>query len=151
MKYYTILVAALLLASCASAGEPFPGTPNLLIKGTTTAVSEDISSHCVQGGGRIVSEGRSSMICAKPLDDSFGATMYRALLTEGSTASNPEINVQTSWAKEKGGVRLSAIAWVEHQNAFGKTTRNYLDAPNLKRNLLAGLERVQKRVENKRD
>lgn len=143
------LAATLLLSACATTGEPFEGTPNVLVKASAQAVADDLTAHCAQGGGRIVDEGRASLVCAKPFDGSFSALMYRALLTEGSSASNPEVNVQTSWSKEKGGVRLNAIAWVEHQNAFGKTARDYLEAPNLKRELQAGLERVRDRLAKK--
>ncbi|MBE2244770.1 MAG: hypothetical protein IAE86_18590 [Burkholderiaceae bacterium] len=146
---FVSLAATLLLTACATTGEPFEGTPSVLVKASAQAVADDLSAHCAQGCGRIVDGGRASLVCAKPFDGSFGALMYRALLTEGSSASNPEVNVQPSWSKEKGGVRLSALAWVEHQNAFGKATRDYLDAPNLKRELQAGLERVRDRLAKK--
>lgn len=141
-----LLVCNATLAGCASDQQPFDGTPNTFISAKAEAISDRLSLSCIEGGGRIAEQSKSHIVCAKPFDGSFGALMYRALLTEGSTASNPEVNVQTTWAKEGNGYRLAARSWVEHQNAFGKTTRNYLEAPNIKRELQAGLERIRDRL-----
>jgi hypothetical protein len=80
------------------------------------------------------------------MDGSMNSLVLRALVTE-HYSSNPEINVQSSWAAQGNGVRVSSISWMEHQNAFGKTTKNYLDQPASKRSLQAGLEKMKATIE----
>jgi hypothetical protein len=139
---------SILLSACASSQEPFVGNPNVHVAGVTpTQLAGRSVMKCVQNGGRLVERSDYHTVCAKPMDGSFGSLMYRALLTE-RYASNPEVSVQTSWAPEANGVRVSATAWIEHQNAFGKTTRNYIEAPDMKRQMQAGLEAMKAKLES---
>lgn len=127
----SIKIAALIgvgvLSGCATSGtKEFAGKPSVVITGMTQEDAQArFTSRCLSKGGRIVETNAYSITCARPMDDSMGSLFYRALATE-RYASNPEGHTQAAWANAgQNKLRITVNGWLEHQNAFGKTTRNY--------------------------
>lgn len=147
-KSYLIssVLLASVLAGCATE-QPFEGIPTTFIRTTPNQIASHLSYKCLQGGGHIVEQTQYNFTCAVPMDGSMSSLFIRALVTENN-ASNPEFNVQSSWTIEGNGVRVTSIAWMEHQNAFGKTTRNPLNHPDRMRELQAGLEKMKAALES---
>ncbi|HEJ4022856.1 TPA: hypothetical protein SL472_003592 [Pseudomonas aeruginosa] len=139
MSIGAITLAA--LSGCASNVKPFPGAPTVAIKGATPEQAEGFYSNwCLSNGGRLVSSSNNQVVCAKVIPmDTYGM-LYRGLMTE-RYASDPETNFQFSWARFGGDLRVYLSAWVEHQNAYGKTTRNYLNQDSSKHELQAVAEK----------
>lgn len=128
MNKVILLPVIYVLTSCASMSgkPPFSGTPTVVIDGMTSGDAQShFTSKCLVSGGRIMESTTYSVTCAKPMGDSFGDLMFRSLFTE-QNASNPDIMLQSAWAKAGNDkLRISLTGWMEHQNAFGKTTRNH--------------------------
>jgi hypothetical protein len=59
-----------------------------------------------------------------PMSNSFKEDLYRALVVEQRGASNPDFHFQWTLVDMPNGVQATAHTWIEHQNAFGKTTRD---------------------------
>jgi len=149
LKLLCYLAVALSLSACSSTPTrpPFPGQPLVDVRGVS---SEELQSrlalNCLNGG-RVVQSSQFSVTCAKPMGSSMAELMYRALLTE-KYASNPDIMVQVAWATVGGGtMRVTASSWLEHQNAFGKTTRSDLNADDTKYSLQEALDNLKRNIE----
>lgn len=141
--------ALLFLTTACATEQAFEGSPNVFIHASPQQIANHLSYNCLTVGGRIVGQSNYHFVCAKPMDTSMGSMLYRSLLTE-RYSSNPEVTVQTSWSVRQNGTYVSAAAWTEHQSAFGKTTKNYLDQPSWKRNLQDGLEKMKETLEGQR-
>lgn len=126
---------------------PFPGQPFVEVAGISPEeIQSRFSVNCLDGG-RIVASSQYSVTCARPMGGSVGELAYRALLTERN-ASNPDLMLQTAWAKtSQGTIRVTATLWVEHQSAFGKTTRNDLAADETKYQIQESLNTFKRNVE----
>lgn len=145
----TYSLAAVFISACSATPTrpPFQGQPFVEVKGITAEeIQSRFSVNCLNGG-KIVQSTSYSLTCARPMGDSTAELMYRALLTE-KYASNPEVMMQTAWAKTSYGVmKVTATVWIEHQNAFGKATRNDLNADSTKYQLQEGLDKFKRNVE----
>ncbi len=145
----TYSLAAVFISACSTSPTrpPFHGQPFVEVKGITAEeIQSRFSVNCLDGG-KIVQSTSYSLTCARPMGDSTAELMYRALLTE-KYASNPEVMMQTAWAKTSDGVmKVTATIWIEHQNAFGKATRNDLNADSTKYQLQEGLDKFKRNVE----
>ncbi|UCV28087.1 hypothetical protein [Ferribacterium limneticum] len=145
-----IVGLAVSLAGCSSAPSrpPFKGQPSVEVNGIAgDEIQSRFSVNCLDGGGKVVQSSQFSLTCATPMGSSMREMMFRALLTE-KYASNPEITVQLAWAKLSAGkMKVTATAWLEHQNAFGKSTRDSLDADATKYELQGALDTFKKNVE----
>ncbi len=145
-------VVALSVAACSSAPArpPFKGYPFVDVKGINAEeIQSRFSVNCLDGG-RISQVGPYSLTCARPMGDSIGELMYRGLLTE-KYASNPEIMTQTAWAKTvTGTMRITVTVWFEHQNAFGKTTREGFNDDNTKYTIQGALDNFKRSIEESR-
>lgn len=148
-KISTYLLIAVLVTGCGSSPTrpPFQGQPFVEVKGITAEeIQSRFSVNCLDGG-KVVQSTPYSLTCARPMGDSMGELMYRALLTE-KYASNPEVMTQTAWAKTtSGAMRVTATVWIEHQNAFGKTTRNDFNGDNTKYQIQEALDKFKRSVE----
>jgi hypothetical protein len=62
------------------------------------------------------------------MGNSFKETAYKALATE-RYASNPDFHYQWTFVESFDGVDVlvNSTEWIEHQNAFGKTTRDEIN------------------------
>jgi hypothetical protein len=83
-----------------------------------------MATACAVGGGRLVSNTATLVECTMPMGDSFKENMYRALVVEQRGASNPDFHYQWTFIDSPEGTLATAHTWIEHQNAFGKTTRD---------------------------
>lgn len=139
------------LVGCASTPSqpPFRGSPSVEVERITgEEIQARFSVNCLEGGGKVVQSSLYSLTCSTPMGTSFQHMMYRALLTENN-ASTPDILLQFAWVKVSSGkMKVTATAWVEHQNAFGKSTRNSLDADATKYELQAALNGFKKNVDS---
>jgi hypothetical protein len=144
--------AVVFVAACSGAPlrPPFPGQPFVEVSGITPEeVQSRFSVNCLDGG-RVIASSQFSVTCARPMGGSTGELMYRALLTERN-ASNPDLMMQTAWTKTLGGtIRVTATLWIEHQNAFGKITRNDLAADETKYQIQEALNTFKRNVEMSR-
>lgn len=144
---YSLTAAFVAACSATPARPPFQGQPFVEVKGVTAEeIQSRFSVNCLDGG-KIVQSTSYSLTCARPMGDSSAELMYRALLTE-KYASNPEVMMQVAWSKTSAGaMRVTATTWIEHQNAFGKVTRNDLNADSTKYQLQEGLDKFKRNVE----
>jgi hypothetical protein len=83
-----------------------------------------MATACAAGGGRLVTNTVTLVECTMPMGDSFKENMYRALVVEQRGASNPDFHYQWTFLDSPEGTLATAHTWMEHQNAFGKTTRD---------------------------
>lgn len=144
---YSLAAAFVTACSATPVRPPFQGQPFVEVKGVTAEeIQSRFSVNCLDGG-KIVQSTSYSLTCARPMGGSTAELMYRALLTE-KYASNPEVMMQTAWAKTSyGTMRVTATVWIEHQNAFGKATRNDLNADSTKYQIQEGLDKFKRNVE----
>ncbi|NID05888.1 hypothetical protein HBF26_13390 [Luteibacter jiangsuensis] len=94
-----------------------------------------MATACAAGGGRLVTNTVTLVECTMPMGDSFKENMYRALLVEQRGASNPDFHYQWTFIDSPEGTLATAHTWIEHQNAFGKTTRDDV-GPGMAGNIL---------------
>lgn len=148
-RLLSILTLALSIVACnSSPTRPiFQGQPFVEVTGISAEeIQSRFSVNCLDGG-KIVQNSPYSVTCARPMGDSMGEMMYRAMLTE-KYASNPEVMIQTAWAKtSSGAMRVTATMWIEHQNAFGKATRNDLNADNTRYQIQEALDKFKSNAE----
>lgn len=148
----TVIVGLeILLAGCTSAPSrpPFTGQPSVEVNGITgDEIQARFSVGCLDGGGKVIQSSPYSLTCATPMGTSTRDMLYRALLTEGN-ASNPDVVLQFSWAKlPSARMKVTATGWIEHQNAFGKSTRNSLNGDATKYELQEALDGFKKNFES---
>lgn len=146
-----ILGLAVSLSGCTSAPSrpPFKGQPSVEVNGITgDDIQARFSINCLDAGGKVVQSSPYSLTCATPMGTSTRDMLYRALLTEGN-ASNPDVVLQFAWAKlTSARMKVTATGWIEHQNAFGKSTRNALNGDSTKYELQEALDGFKKNVES---
>ena len=145
--WYSIVVLSVAACGSAPTRAPFQGYPFVEVKGITAEeIQSRFSVNCLEGG-KVVHSSPYSVTCARPMGDSMGELMYRALLTE-KYASNPELMMQSAWTKTSSGMmRVTATAWIEHQNAFGKASRNDLNQDSNKYAIQEALDNFKRNVE----
>lgn len=148
-KLLCYLALVLSLSACSTAPEraPFSGQPLVDIRGISSEeLQSRIALNCLNGG-RVVQSSQFSVTCARPMGSSMSELMYRALLTE-KYASNPDVIAQIAWASAGDGtMRITATMWLEHQSAFGKTTRNDLNDDSTKYTLQDALDNLKHKIE----
>lgn len=146
-SHYVVLALFVTACSAAPTQPAFKGQPFVEVRGVTAEeIISRFSVNCLDGG-KIVQSTSHSLTCARSMGASGGELIYRALLTE-KNASNPEVMMQTAWTKTlSGAMRVTAIAWIEHQNAFGKVTRNDLNDDSTKYQIQEALEKFKLNVE----
>lgn len=120
------LVCIAILAGCAGPGQNNVAVPSTIIQ-TQSAdqVRESLVGVCAGAGMVVQSTSPGHVTCSKPLDQQAQGFLYKALLTERH-ASTPEIFSHFIIYQSSSGVGVSVREWIEHQNAYGKTTKNYL-------------------------
>lgn len=120
-----LLLTPALVVGCATAPNGPPPPSSAFFRNATSAyVAPRLASACATGGGRLVSDTVNLVECTMPMGDSFKENLYRALLVEQRGASNPDFHFQWTLVDMPNGVQATAHTWIEHQNAFGKTTRD---------------------------
>lgn len=152
IRLVTILVViSVSLAGCSSTPSrpPFKGQPSVEVSGITgEEIQARFSVNCLDSGGKVVQSSAYSLTCSTPMGTSTRDMLYRALLTEGN-ASNPDVVLQFAWAKSPSArMKVTATGWIEHQNAFGKSTRNSLNGDATKYELQEALDGFKKNVES---
>lgn len=152
MKYQQITLYFLFVFCVAACGntpprQAFKGQPFIDVRGITPEeIQSRLSVNCLDGG-KILQSTPYSLTCAKAMGMSGSELAYRALLTE-QNASNPDFILQFAWAKTPTGtLRVTATGWIEHQNAFGKVTRNDLNDDSTKYQIQEALEKFKRNVE----
>lgn len=114
-------VAALTaVAGCATTPQAPYRTPQVTIVGATVdQVKLPIIQNCVSGGGSVESNSDHQVICAKPMDDSFGSLMYRALATP-QYSTNPVLRARSTLVQSGGNVFVTIDTYSQYQNAYGQ-------------------------------
>lgn len=126
----------LFISSCATAPSGPPPPSSLLFPGGQAPyIAPRMATACAVGGGRLVTNTVTLVECTMPMGDSFKEHMYRALVVEQRGASNPDFHYQWTFIDSPEGTLATAHTWIEHQNAFGKTTRDDI-GPGMAGNIL---------------
>lgn len=139
---------AILSTGCSVSPQrpPFQGYPFVEVEGVTPEEIQSRFGVSCLNGGRIIQTTAYSVTCARPMGSSMIELTYRALMTE-TNASNPDMVLQTAWARTSSGkIRVTATAWIEHQSAFGKTSRNDLDDDSTKYSIQEALEKFKRNI-----
>lgn len=122
---WLLLLTPALLVGCATTPSGPPPPSSVFFRGATSAyVAPRLGVACATGGGRLVSDTVNLVECTMPMSNSFKEDLYRALVVEQRGASNPDFHFQWTLVDMPNGVQATAHTWIEHQNAFGKTTRD---------------------------
>lgn len=133
----------LLLAGCATTPQVPYRAPQTTIRGATAEqVKLPIIQACVSGGGSVESSTDHQVICAKPMDDSFGSLMYRALATP-QYSTNPVGRVRYTLVESGGSVFVTADMYLQHQNAFGQVNTTPITNGNIAAQGQAMLDRIK--------
>jgi hypothetical protein len=106
--------------------QPSPPTTVTLENAHIEKIQSAFAIACSRFGGRIVSQSANMLECAKPMGNSFKENLYKAAATE-QYASNPDFHYQWSYVQSEDAVIVNSTEWLEHQNAFGKTTRDSIN------------------------
>ena len=125
-KYLTLALMFLVTVSvsgCATTSGPPPLTTVTLDRAHIEKIQSIFAMACSNFSGRIVNQTSNTLECARPMGNSFKENLYKAAATE-QYASNPDFHYQWSYFQTESGVVVNSTEWIEHQNAFGKTTRD---------------------------
>lgn len=140
MKAILPLFAVLALTGCAGQNSKPYRAPHVTVRGATV---DDARSYygvkCVEGNGRIETNTPQQLVCIKPFEGSFGEIMYQVLMTE-RYASTPETKVRFNFFQNRDATTISVDVYIEHQNGFGKVTKNYMRNGNLAAQIQSGLD-----------
>jgi hypothetical protein len=118
----TLCLVTAAISGCATAPQEPQPTSVTLERVHIEKVQSAFALACANNQGRIVNQTVNSLECAKPMGNSFKETLYKAAATE-NYASNPDFHYQWTFVQTDSGVIVNSYEWLEHQNAFGKTTR----------------------------
>jgi hypothetical protein len=120
--------AVFTLAACASAPPSAPPLPTSVFfeRADFSKVAGVFVAACSTVGGRVVTQTPNLVECAKPMGNNWRENVYRAVAVEQAGASNPDFHYQWTFVQSSDGidVTVNSSEWIEHQNAFGKTTRD---------------------------
>lgn len=145
--YLAPTIALLLLAGCATTPQVPYRAPQATIQGATAEqVKLPIIQACVSGGGSVENSTEHQVICAKPMDDSFGSLMYRALATP-QYSTNPVGRVRYTLVETAGSVFVTADMYLQHQNAFGQVNTTPITNGNIAAQGQAMLDRIKASIE----
>lgn len=122
-KWIVAVSLAGILAGCASMPREAPVTHVVLEHATLEKISAAFTLACSELGGRIVNQTANMLECAKPMGNSFKENLYKAAATE-RYASNPDFHFQWTFYQTEAGIAANSNEWIEHQNGFGRTTRD---------------------------
>ncbi len=145
MKMKNGLGTALLLAltGCATGSQIPYRVPQATIRGATSEqVKLPIIQSCVTGGGSVETATSNQVICAKPMDGSFGSMMYRALVTP-AYSTNPVVRARYTLVESGGSVFVTIDMFSQYQNAYGQTTTDPVQNGNVAAQAQAMLDRIK--------
>lgn len=145
---YTAVAATVVLCSCATTPQVPYRVPQITIVGAKSEqVKLPIIQACISGGGSIEVSTEHQVICAKPMDDSFGSLMYRALATP-QYSTNPVGRARYTISETGGSVFVTVDTYLQHENAFGQTSTTPIRNGNLAAQAQAMLERIKASIES---
>tara|TARA_R110002072_G_scaffold298960_1_gene473681 strand:+ start:2069 stop:2539 length:471 start_codon:yes stop_codon:yes gene_type:complete len=143
---YLWMILVLTATGCVSQGTANL-TPSTIIETQgLSQVRDALASSCAAASMSVTASTRNNITCSKPLDSGSQGFFYRALLTEPN-ASMPEIYSSFSIYQRSDGIGVSVTEWVQHQNAFGKTTKNYLKQKKSLRGMQDYLDKLKGRLD----
>lgn len=145
MRYFWIILA-LTATGCANQGTANLAPATIIETQSLDRVRDALASSCAEASMSVSASTRNNVTCSKPLDTAGQGLLYRALLTEPN-ASMPEIYTSFSIYQRSDGIGVSVTEWVQHQNAFGKTTKNYLKQKKSLRGMQDFLDRLKGRLD----
>lgn len=153
MKLKLIGAATLMLsvAGCATTPKIPYRVPQATIKGATAEqVKMPIIQACASGGGSIETATDHQVICAKPMDDSFGSLLYRALATP-QYATNPVVRARYTLVESGGSVFVTIDMFSQYQNAFGQVNTTPIQNGELASKAQGMLDRIKASIEGAED
>lgn len=144
-----IAAGAVILASagCATTPQAPYRVPQATIKGATAEqVKMPIMQACASAGGSIETATDHQIICAKPMDDSMGSLLYRALATP-KYATNPVIRARYTLVESGGSVFVTIDTFSQYQNAFGQVNTTPIQNGNIAAQAQGMLDRIKASIE----
>ena len=134
---------AMLCAGCATTPTVPYRAPTVMINDMSAEEAKlEIIKNCIGGGGVVAVNTPTQLICSKPMDDSFGSLMYRALVTP-RYSTNPEAKARYSFTEANGKLFIAIDMALEYENAFGQLNRTPITNGNIAANAQAMLDRIK--------
>ena len=119
MRFAVILVL-LTLAGCASTPRVAYVPPTATFRGVTSdEFRAEMIQRCVRNGATPTVNTESQLVCAKPMDDSMGSLMFRALATP-QYSTNPLVQVRFNMAKMGSDLIVVTDFYYEFETAYGQ-------------------------------
>lgn len=122
--YLAVIFGVLIASGCAnSPSKTQLPTSAMFERVQIDRVASAFALACPAIGGRMISQTTNMIECAKPMGDSLKETSYRMLATTDGSA---DFHLQWTFMQSADGIDVvvNCNEWIEHQNAFGKTTRD---------------------------
>jgi hypothetical protein len=114
------VIVLLTLAGCASTPRVAYVPPTATLRGVTSdAFRAEMIQRCVRNGATPTVNTESQLVCAKPMDDSMGSLMFRALVTP-QYSTNPLVQVRFNMAKMGADLIVVTDFYYEFETAYGQ-------------------------------
>lgn len=142
MSRWALWLVAGLMSGCANSptgqrvADPTITIPNMDIE----QAKEFYTERCSKNTGRIFDASDYSIGCAMSNSRLAAPDVLLQMFSQPMSTTQPEVLVQYSWANAHPGSRISVRAWIETQNAFGRTDRQYLNSDRHRRELQEELD-----------
>jgi PBP1b-binding outer membrane lipoprotein LpoB len=141
------IALALVLSGCASSPSTPYRAPQVTISGNATEQAKmTIVQSCVTGGGSVEQNTPNQLVCSKPMDGSFGALMYRAMLTP-AYSTNPDLKARYAFVNTGSQTFITIDTYIEHQNAYGQITHSPVQNNQLAAKAQAMLDAIKTQIE----
>jgi hypothetical protein len=147
IKHISAVALLAATASCATTPQAPYRVPQATINGATAEqVKMPIMQACASAGGSIETATDHQIVCAKPMDDSMGSLLYRALATP-KYATNPVIRARYTLVESGGNVFVTIDTFSQYQNAFGQVNTTPIQNGNIAAQAQGMLDRIKASIE----
>lgn len=149
MKTAALTVVALSLAGCASVPQEPYVTPQVLISGGT---AEDVKialiPRCIELGATVEVNTPDQLVCAKPMDDSFGSMMFRAMATP-SNSTRPVSMGRWTFVRSGATLLVTFDETLRYQTAFGQNNVQPIRNPKTAASVQNRLNEIKRSIESR--
>lgn len=115
-----VILVLLTLAGCASTPRVAYVPPTATFRGVTSdEFRAEMIQRCVRNGATPTVNTESQLVCAKPMDDSMGSLMFRALATP-QYSTNPLVQVRFNMARMGSDLIVVTDFYYEFETAYGQ-------------------------------
>jgi hypothetical protein len=143
MRFIAISIFMLCISGCATGPTESYTNPSIRVEGMHADTARSmLAESCVTNGFRIETNTNTQLVCAKAFDSSFGAIMYRALLTP-DYSTNPDAKVRYNFFENGSNLLVAVDIYIEYQNAFGQQNVDPINNVALRDKAQGMLERMK--------